>query len=78
MSAEEVCINMCPETMYNDTVSCRFCVKPCRTCTEQTVCVTCVEGYVWKDGGCLLQCASGEYVRENEVVVVGGGVMKVC
>lgn len=41
------------------------------------MCVTCVDGYVWKDGGCLLECASGEYVRDT-VVVVGGGMMKVC
>lgn len=61
------CPSSCPSTSFfgqidnvTNTCSCQQCIYPCSTCSNSSVCLTCVDGYLYA-GSCLVQCPTSYY-----------------
>lgn len=47
----------CYEGYYNNNGVCKECSPPCATCESENKCLSCVNGYLFKDGSCKDQCS---------------------
>lgn len=53
------CLTSCPDLYYSlrQEYQCVLCASPCRTCTSQSACTSCVNGtYLNSQGGCVSSC----------------------
>lgn len=57
------CSVICPTTFYPDTVTlkCQKCLTPCLTCSAQSVCLSCLIGFLNSLTFKCEQCAAGSY-----------------
>lgn len=63
------CLSSCPSLQFfrqtssnGSFCSCVQCIYPCSTCTSESVCLTCLEGYYY-NGSCLIQCPTTYYAN---------------
>lgn len=60
------CLAVCPDTYYAANGSCNQCVSPCKNCTSQTVCLSCITNYFFDiDSKCVLTCSNVSYIGLN-------------
>ena len=59
----------CGASFYPDTAvsptTCTACVSPCATCTTQTACITCANGFFLAGATCSATCPTGTFIPNN-------------
>lgn len=59
----------CVAGMYPDTSldpsTCVLCKSPCATCTQETVCLTCLSGFYFFNGSCSSDCPADTSIKNN-------------
>jgi len=65
----EDCVHECESGYYhsdNPTKTCKVCVDPCETCTNEHFCTRCLRGFLMsEEGTCVDPCPMG-YVSETD------------
>lgn len=61
----EACVGTCPDGYYGAVnKTCAACVAPCKTCSSDTVCLSCATGnFLNQHNLCVSTCPSGQYGR---------------
>lgn len=57
------CVSTCPDSFYNNSNSCVYCLPPCSKCSSSTSCLSCISGYILSNNSCILQCNIGDYLQ---------------
>ena len=57
------CIKECPDSYYKDESirTCKKCVPPCKTCSNESICLSCVKDYYLYKEECVNVCPKGYY-----------------
>lgn len=67
----QTCVSACVAGMYprttSDPAQCVACVTPCATCTTQTACITCAQGYYLynTNSSCISACPADTTIANN-------------
>lgn len=64
MSLNNTCVSSCPSKYFLSGSICSPCISPCGSCTSQTTCLSCVEGF-WNGSACSSVCPSGTYADSS-------------
>lgn len=54
-----VVASACPSGTYGNinNYQCSSCLSPCATCSSATICITCIQYYIFSNGFCISNCA---------------------
>lgn len=64
------CVPNCPPGMYQSSIYCFPCVNPCATCTNSSICTSCLTNYLNANTGTCVDgsnCPSGTYPNSTNL-----------
>ena len=59
------CANKSGYYLSESLATCAKCLSPCSTCLNETVCQTCLNGYMYYSTTCIVMCPDGYYGSSN-------------
>lgn len=62
------CLDHCPDNYYKEGKICKACHPSCKTCNSDSKisCITCNDGFSFKNGQCESNCAEGTFFDKAE------------